>query len=115
MVTVSDITYTVFALENHGGVWKQELSFIYITSTSNIDKEMFSEHKKLTESQMKDVRINVENRSCHLKVKPKCTSGQNTISFSHAVKAEELSSTIRKETNKNLEYSGRKVKWRMAG
>ena len=50
--SVSDIANTIFVLENHGEVWKQEWKFhVDNQHTLNVDKEKFCEYTRLTVSE----------------------------------------------------------------
>jgi len=52
-MTVSDISYTIFVLENHGEVWKQDWKFHKDNHhTSTVEKKKYPECKKMTEAQM---------------------------------------------------------------
>ena len=89
LLSVSDMAYTIFVLENHSEMWKQEWR-IHIDNqhTSNVEKEKFREYKKLSLSDMVDKGLSVEDQKHYLKVKPKFTHGQKKIFFCDAVKAE---------------------------
>ena len=89
LITVSDMAYTIFVLENHGDVWKQERKFHPENiHTSTIEKEKFAEYEKLTGSQMESPWISQENIRHYLKIKPKLTHGQRKLPFSNAFKTE---------------------------
>ena len=101
LLSVSDIAYTIFVLENHSEVWKQEWRFHSDNpNSSQIEKEKFREYKKLTLSEMLDKGLSAEDRKHYLKVKPKFTHGQKKISFCDAVKAQGIE--FYKQTHRRL-------------
>ena len=62
LLSVSDIAYTIFVLENHSEVWKQEWRFhMDNPNASQIEKEKFHEYKKLTLSEMLDKGLSAED------------------------------------------------------
>ena len=73
-MTVSDIAYTIFVLENHGEVCKQDWKFHEDNHyTSNAEKEKYHECKKMTEAQMVTNGMSIEDRRCYMKIKPRFT------------------------------------------
>jgi hypothetical protein len=61
-MTVSDIAYTIFVLENHGEVWKQDWKFhVDNHYTSNAEKEKYRECKKMTGAQMVTDGMSIED------------------------------------------------------
>jgi len=113
LLSVSDIAYTIFVLENHSEVWKQEWRFHWDNpNSSQIEKEKFREYKKLTGSEMLDKGLSAEDRKHYLKVKPKFTHGQKKISFCDAVKTQGIE--FYKQTHRRLtQFLHNARKWEM--
>ena len=89
MVTISDIAYTIFGLENHSDIWTQGWKFhIDDKHTSNIEEEKVCDYKRLTVTEMVDKELSVGDQRCYLKVEPKFTHAQKKVSFCDAVKTE---------------------------
>ena len=88
-MTVSDIAYTIFVLKNHGEVWKQDWKLHEDNHyTSNVEKEKYSECKKMTKAQMVTNGMSIEERRRYMKIKPRFTYGEKKISFCDDVKEE---------------------------